>query len=91
MLGALPEGGTLRELEVKVFVDGEEGEGEVRLGRVLREAGERGEVKRLKRWVVATMDPGRNQAVGEGWLDEDYEEWRKGCQERGTEVVLVRG
>ena len=90
VLGALPAAGTLLELEIKAFLDSEE-EAQPRLGRVLREAGERREVRGLGRWRVATTDPATNNKVGAGWMDGDYEEWLKGCKERGTEVVVVQG
>ncbi len=90
VLGALPASGTLVELDVKAFVDLEDGAPPA-LGRVLREAGERGEVWGLRRWKVATMDPTTNDKVGTGWMDEDYKQWRRACEERGTEVVVTQG
>lgn len=88
MLSALPASGSLVELDLKVFVD-TDGEETRSVGRILREAGECREVRGLKRWELRTMDPSSNDRVGAGWMDEDYELWRRGCEERGTEVVIV--
>lgn len=90
-LASLPSPSTpnLTELRIKAcIVNGQESERE--LAHVLREAGKYGAVAGLKRWVVATFHWTHRAGDVDEWHDGEYDEWRAGCEERGTEVVLVR-